>query len=131
MCRFFSDSIFSPKSPSNSLSAICQPTPVLSLNMTITYSVESSPRVVKLLSALVKMRRYESTRLTRGKTRSLLGVLSPVISSVTVVNFTLARDIQWSVIDVDYSADGRFLAYSSWSDFVHMVTSIQRSDSHS
>eukprot|EP00008_Paramoeba_atlantica_P005767 CAMPEP_0201477176 /NCGR_PEP_ID=MMETSP0151_2-20130828/2248_1 /ASSEMBLY_ACC=CAM_ASM_000257 /TAXON_ID=200890 /ORGANISM="Paramoeba atlantica, Strain 621/1 / CCAP 1560/9" /LENGTH=479 /DNA_ID=CAMNT_0047857801 /DNA_START=1488 /DNA_END=2927 /DNA_ORIENTATION=+ len=32
-----------------------------------------------------------------------------------------ARDIGWSIIDVDYSPDGKYLAYSSWSDSIHMV----------
>ena len=35
--------------------------------------------------------------------------------------FFSARDIGWSIIDVDYSPDGKFLAYSSWSNFIHMV----------
>jgi hypothetical protein len=31
-----------------------------------------------------------------------------------------ARDVGWSVVDIDYSPDGRFVAYSSWSDYVHL-----------
>jgi len=31
-----------------------------------------------------------------------------------------AREVGWSIIDTDYSRDGKFLIYSSWSDYVHL-----------
>lgn len=31
-----------------------------------------------------------------------------------------ARNIEWSIIDIDYSPDQRWIIYSSWSDYVHM-----------
>jgi len=42
-------------------------------------------------------------------------------STWTVLKDIQARDIHWSIIDVDYSGDGKYLAYSSWSDYIHMV----------
>jgi DDB1- and CUL4-associated factor 11 len=32
-----------------------------------------------------------------------------------------AREIQWSVIDVDFSQDSRFVIYSSWSENIHLA----------
>lgn len=31
-----------------------------------------------------------------------------------------ARHVEWSVIDIDYSPDQRWIIYSSWSDYVHI-----------
>eukprot|EP00455_Lapot_gusevi_P044322 TRINITY_DN5521_c0_g1_i3.p1 TRINITY_DN5521_c0_g1~~TRINITY_DN5521_c0_g1_i3.p1 ORF type:complete len:341 (+),score=72.29 TRINITY_DN5521_c0_g1_i3:33-1025(+) len=31
-----------------------------------------------------------------------------------------ARDVGWSIIDIDYSPDQRFVIYSSWSAYIHM-----------
>jgi hypothetical protein len=30
------------------------------------------------------------------------------------------RDVGWSIISTDFSADEKWLAYSSWSQFVHL-----------
>lgn len=32
-----------------------------------------------------------------------------------------ARDVGWSIIDVDFSSDAKFLIYSTWSNLVHLV----------
>ena len=41
-----------------------------------------------------------------------------------------ARDIGWSVLDVDYSPDSKFIIYSSWSQFVHLAAVDTVSDYH-
>jgi len=33
-----------------------------------------------------------------------------------------ARDVGWSVLDVAFSSDSRFFAYSSWSHYIHLCT---------
>ncbi|GAV06680.1 hypothetical protein RvY_16627 [Ramazzottius varieornatus] len=40
-----------------------------------------------------------------------------------------ARDVGWSVLDVRLSSDGRYLAYSSWSDAVH-IASVRDDSTH-
>ncbi len=41
-----------------------------------------------------------------------------------------ARDIGWSIIDVDYSPDSKFIIYSSWSPYVHLAAVDSMSDYH-
>jgi WD repeat-containing protein 23 len=41
-----------------------------------------------------------------------------------------ARDVHWSIIDVDYSPNCKFVAYSSWSPFVHLAAVDTMSDYH-
>lgn len=33
----------------------------------------------------------------------------------------VARDIGWSIVDLDFSTDSRFVIYSSWSNCVHLI----------
>lgn len=32
----------------------------------------------------------------------------------------LARDVGWSIVDIDFSSDSKFLIYSTWSPYVHL-----------
>ncbi|GFR62296.1 DDB1- and CUL4-associated factor 11 [Elysia marginata] len=41
-----------------------------------------------------------------------------------------ARDVGWSVLDTAFSPDGRYAAYSSWSDCIHMCSIHGESDIH-
>eukprot|EP01112_Ceratiomyxa_fruticulosa_P004992 TRINITY_DN1555_c0_g1_i2.p1 TRINITY_DN1555_c0_g1~~TRINITY_DN1555_c0_g1_i2.p1 ORF type:complete len:518 (-),score=96.42 TRINITY_DN1555_c0_g1_i2:158-1711(-) len=42
----------------------------------------------------------------------------------------LARYIGWSIIDTDYSPDQRFVAYSSWSPYVHLCNIYGEAEIH-
>lgn len=33
----------------------------------------------------------------------------------------LAKDVGWSIVDVDFADDGSKIIYSSWSPYIHMV----------
>lgn len=37
-----------------------------------------------------------------------------------------ARDVQWSIIDTDFSPDSRWIIYSSWSNYIHMINRTAR-----
>lgn len=41
-----------------------------------------------------------------------------------------ARDIGWSIISTDFSPDGRWLIYSSWSDYVHIINTTGDYETH-
>jgi WD repeat-containing protein 23 len=41
-----------------------------------------------------------------------------------------ARDIGWSIISTDFSPDGRWLIYSSWSDYVHIINTSGEHETH-
>eukprot|EP01129_Flabellula_baltica_P000259 TRINITY_DN10295_c0_g1_i1.p1 TRINITY_DN10295_c0_g1~~TRINITY_DN10295_c0_g1_i1.p1 ORF type:complete len:503 (+),score=85.99 TRINITY_DN10295_c0_g1_i1:75-1511(+) len=42
----------------------------------------------------------------------------------------MARDIGWSIISTDFSPDGNWLIYSSWSDFVHIINTTGEHETH-
>eukprot|EP01099_Mayorella_cantabrigiensis_P008694 TRINITY_DN821_c0_g4_i1.p1 TRINITY_DN821_c0_g4~~TRINITY_DN821_c0_g4_i1.p1 ORF type:complete len:484 (-),score=75.44 TRINITY_DN821_c0_g4_i1:17-1468(-) len=47
-----------------------------------------------------------------------------------VIKTSRARDIQWSIIDTDYSPDGRWIIYSSWSNYIHMCNRVGEEATH-
>jgi len=41
-----------------------------------------------------------------------------------------AKDVGWSIISTDFSPDGNWLIYSSWSDFVHIANAKGNKETH-
>jgi len=46
------------------------------------------------------------------------------------VNSITARDVGWSIISTDFSPDGRWLIYSSWSDYVYIANTMGEHEIH-
>lgn len=51
-------------------------------------------------------------------------------NDMKLVKCITAKDVGWSVLDTAFSSDGRYAAYSSWSDCIHMCSIHGESDIH-